>query len=110
MRWRALKMACPDTDQCRNGLDLLSECLLDALEVITLLQIEPEIRTVSAQLAKLRLGSLLAMTRSSVIGFQIDVEGIALHPGEGDPPISAGSVKHGLTLPKSRLSPTDERL
>src|ERR1700716_3029930 len=36
--------------QCRNGLDLLSKLLLGALKVVPLLQIEPEIGTVSAQL------------------------------------------------------------
>src|SRR6266700_71660 len=36
--------------QCRNGLDLLAKLLLGALKVVPLLQIEPEIGTVSAQL------------------------------------------------------------
>jgi hypothetical protein len=36
--------------QCRNGLDLFSEFLLGALQIIALLQIEPEIRPVTAQL------------------------------------------------------------
>src|ERR1700686_417713 len=36
--------------QCRNGLYLFSEFLLGALQIIALLQIEPEIRAVTAQL------------------------------------------------------------
>src|SRR6266481_8867471 len=36
--------------QCRNFLDRLSEFLLRLVQIVSLLQIEPEIRTISAQL------------------------------------------------------------
>jgi hypothetical protein len=38
--------------ECWNGLDLLSELLLGAMQIVPLLQIEPEIGTVSTQLPK----------------------------------------------------------
>jgi hypothetical protein len=41
---------CSSLFQCRNRLDLLSELLPGAFKVVPLLQIEPEIGTVSAQL------------------------------------------------------------
>src|SRR6266699_6972619 len=38
--------------QCRNGLDLRSEFLLGALQIVALLQIEPKVGAVSAQLTE----------------------------------------------------------
>jgi hypothetical protein len=38
--------------QGRNGVDLLSELLFGAQQIVALLQIEPQIGTVSAQLPK----------------------------------------------------------
>jgi hypothetical protein len=36
--------------QCGNGVDLLSKLLLGPLQIVALLQIEPQVRTVPAQL------------------------------------------------------------
>src|SRR5262249_36063527 len=36
--------------QCGNGSDLLSKLLLGPLQIVSLLQIEPEVRAISAQL------------------------------------------------------------
>ena len=49
--WQPRRLAgCSSHFQCRNRLDLLSELLLGAFKVVPLLQIEPQIGAVSAQL------------------------------------------------------------